>query len=87
MAATKSVPRGWERQSELQYYDSFLEREYTRIAYSDGERTVYISDVQEPNKFGGWGFLVRVQGGENRQLGLVEDLQDAREIAHEYMGV
>jgi len=85
MAVTKTLPKGWQLRHKQQYRDSFIEREYTRIAYSDGDRTIYINDIQEPNSFEGWRFLVRVQGSDNRQLGIAENLSEAEKIAREYM--
>lgn len=85
MAATKTLSDGWKLRNKQQYHDSFLQREYTRIAYSDGDRTVYINDIQEPNSFEGCRFLVRVLGADNRQLGIVESLSEAEKIAREYM--
>lgn len=60
--------------------------EFTRIAYTatDGV-TVRISNVQEPNSFGGWGYLVWTDQLTEGNLGLVETLNDAQEIAETYM--
>jgi hypothetical protein len=64
-----------------------MDREYTKIAYqnSNSPCQVFVSNVQEPNKFGGWGYLVWVRGLGGGELGLVEDLDTARELAMEYM--
>lgn len=68
-------------------YDSFVDREYTRIGYrrTDGGQELRIFDVQEPNKFGGWGYLVVARGRVAKDLGLVESLEQARELAKEFM--
>ncbi|MFC7139835.1 hypothetical protein ACFQMA_08285 [Halosimplex aquaticum] len=64
-----------------------LNREYTIVTYehADTGRIVFINVVQEPNGFGGWGYLVRVDGYDYGELGLVEDVESARELAVEFM--
>jgi len=87
MAQATPVPDGWQCTRDEARYHSFMDREYTTIAYEDAEsnRKILISDVQEPNSFGGWGYLVRVLGPDGGQLGLVEDVETARELALDYM--
>lgn len=82
-----SLPDNWEQKFDRMIYDPIMNREYTRIAYTHTDRdlTLRITDVQEPNSFGGWGYFVRVNGTEPMELGLVEDLEDAKSIAFEYM--
>ncbi|WP_435065762.1 hypothetical protein [Halobaculum sp. EA56] len=81
------LPDGWEQTLDRSNFDSFMDREYTTVAFvhSPTGRKVIINDVQEPNSFGGWGYLIHVTDPEYGELGLVEDLQTAREIAHEFM--
>jgi hypothetical protein len=81
------LPDGWEQTLDRSNFDSFMDREYTTVTFvhSPTERKVIINDVQEPNGFGGWGYLIHVTDSEYGELGLVEDLQTAREIAHEFM--
>lgn len=77
----------WELTIERSARDSFVGREYTTIvfAHSPTGQKVMINDVQEPNNFGGWGYLVHVTGPEYGELALVEDLQTAREVADNFM--
>lgn len=87
MPESVALSDGWEQTLERSIFDSYMDREYTTVAFvhSPTERKVIINDVQEPNSFGGWGYLVHVTDPEYGELGLVEDLQTAREIAHEFM--
>jgi hypothetical protein len=87
MAQTNTTPNGWECTRDETRFDSRMDREYTKIAYQDStaSREVFVSNVQEPNKFGGWGYLVWVRGKGGGELGLVEDLDSARELAIDYM--
>ncbi|RKD88654.1 hypothetical protein [Halopiger aswanensis] len=87
MSEHDSLPGNWEQKFDRTIYDPIMNREYTRIAYThtDQNLTLRITDVQEPNSFGGWGYFVRVNGTEPAELGLVEDLEDAKSIAFEYM--
>lgn len=82
-----TLPSGWEQTLERSHFDSFMDREYTTITFvhSPTGRKVIINDVQEPNSFGGWGYLVHVTDPKYGELGLVEDLQTARELAHEFI--
>jgi len=64
-----------------------MAREYTTVTYEQegtGQRVI-INDVQEPNNFGGWGFLVRADGSDHGELGLIKDIGFARELAREFM--
>lgn len=87
MAQASSLPDGWQCTRDKTRYHSFMDREYTKIAYENSEsgQEILISDVQEPNSFGGWGYLVRVLGPDGGELGLVEDVETARELAIDYM--
>lgn len=87
MAESAALPVGWSCVTEYTNHDPFMDREYTTIAYEHAEtgRNVYINDVHEPNSFGGWGFLVRADGTEYGELGLVADIESARELAVEFM--
>ncbi|SDR25750.1 hypothetical protein [Natronobacterium texcoconense] len=87
MTQSNSIPENWELELEQTTYDPIMEREYTRIAYTHADRdvTLRVSDVHEPNSFGGWGYFVRVNGSESAELALVEELEEARSIAFEYM--
>jgi hypothetical protein len=81
------LPSGWEQTLERSHFDSFMEREYTTVVFihpSTGQKVI-INDVQEPNGFEGWGYLVHVTGPEYGELDLVDDLQTAREVAYEFM--
>lgn len=81
-----ALPDGWDKQFEKTAYDSGMNREYTRIAYeSEDGIIVRISDVQEPNSFDGWGYLVRTDELGSGPLGLVADIDDAKELAETYM--
>lgn len=87
MAEAKPQPTGWNLAFETTAYQQFAERQYTRIRYdrSDGEGSVFVHDVQEPNSFGGWGYLVHASGTDGGTLGLVDDLEEATELAAEFM--
>ncbi|WP_367176239.1 hypothetical protein [Haloarcula rubripromontorii] len=87
MAESVSLPAGWNCVTDLTRHDSFMDREYTTVTYEQegtGQRVI-ITDVQEPNNFGGWGFLVQSDGSDYGELGLVEDIGSARELAREFM--
>jgi len=87
MAESVPQPAGWNCVTEQTRYDPRMDREYTTVTYehADTGRKVFINDVQEPNGFGGWGYLVRVDGSDYGELGLVEDVESARELAVEFM--
>jgi len=87
MPELETPPGEWERSLEQSEFDSFMNREYTKIVFthSPTERKLMINDVQEPNSFGGWGYLIHVNSPEHGELGLVEDLQTAKEIALDFM--
>lgn len=87
MAKSAQPPAGWQFVDENVTYDGFMEREFTTITYANsaGDTMLRIRDVQKPNKFGGWGYLVWTAGTVHRELGLVSDLDEAKEIASEYM--
>jgi hypothetical protein len=87
MAEAKPQPRGWNLAFESTTYQEFAERQYTRIRYdrSDGEGSVFVHDVQEPNSYGGWGYLVHATGTDGGNLGLVDDLEAAKDLAAEFM--
>lgn len=82
-----ALPGEWEQRFERSHFDPRMDREYTTVAFvhpPTGQRVI-INDVQEPNSFGGWGFLVHVTGPVHGELELVEDLQTAQEVAREFM--
>jgi hypothetical protein len=87
MQESESLPEDWTAVMDRTEHQSFIDREYTTITYEHREtgRRVYVNDVQEPNSFGGWGYLVRADGRNHGKLGLVEDLESARELALEFM--
>jgi hypothetical protein len=87
MQDSESLPEGWTAVTDRTEHQSFIDREYTTITFEHREtgRRVYVNDVQEPNSFGGWGYLVRADGRDHGELGLVEDLESARELAVEFM--
>ncbi|WP_128906021.1 hypothetical protein [Halorubrum amylolyticum] len=87
MEELATLPAGWDCVTEHTNYDSIMDREYTTVAYehADTGRKVFINDVQEPNSFGGWGYLVRADGPKYGELGLVEDIESAKELAMEFM--
>lgn len=77
---------GWDKQFEKTAYHPAMDREYTRIACESEDGTIVrISDVQEPNSFGGWGYFVRSDELGSNPLGLVSDLDNAKELALTYM--
>jgi len=81
-----ATPSGWTVDRDDTTYDEFVEMEFTRLAYtaSDGT-TVRITDVQEPNSFGGWGYLIRTDDPTESDIGLVETLDEAKTIAESFM--
>lgn len=82
-----ALPDEWEQTIERSDFDSFMDREYTTVVFvhpSTGQKVI-INDVQEPNGFGGWGYLVHVNGPAYGELDLVDDLQTARDVAREFM--
>lgn len=82
----RPIPEGWDLVLENESYDSAMGREYTAIAYASQDETmVRIVEVQEPNSFGGWGFLVWVPGTNGEKLGLVDSLDEAQDIAFSFM--
>jgi hypothetical protein len=87
MQESESLPAGWTSVTDRTKHQSFIDREYTTITFEHREtgRRVYVNDVQEPNSFGGWGYLVRADGHDHGELGLVGDLESARELALEFM--
>lgn len=87
MAESVTQPAGWNCVTEQTRYDPHMDREYTTITYehADTGRKVFINDVLEPNSFGGWGYLVRADGSDYGELGLVEDMESAKELAVEFM--
>lgn len=87
MAQSVSVPTGWEVIVDRREHHQVVDREYTTLVYEhpSSKQRVIVNDVQEPNKFGGWGYLVHAQGGETGELDLVEDIETARDVALEFM--
>lgn len=87
MAESAALPDGWEQTLERSGFDPRMDREYTTVnfVHAPSGQKVIINDVQEPNGFGGWGYLVHVTGPEFGELDLVEDLSTAQEVAHEFM--
>lgn len=87
MALTQRIPSGWELEFEVTYYDGVMERDYTRLEYRHAAsgNAVRITDVQEPNSFEGWRYLVRVTGPDHVTLGTVEELEEAKDLALEFM--
>jgi len=87
MSVTTAVPDVWETIHETTQFEHHNAREYTRIVYEHetGDQAVRISDVQEPNSFVGWRYLVRATGETTERLGIVEDLDAAKERAQAFM--
>ncbi|MFB6075483.1 MAG: hypothetical protein ABEJ89_10765 [Haloarculaceae archaeon] len=87
MSASEAPPGEWTRTIDRSTFDSFMDREYTTVAFvhSPTGQQVIINEVQEPNDFGGWGYLVHVTDSTDGDLALVEDSRAAREIAREFM--
>lgn len=82
---TEQVPSGWRLTTDATE-DSVIEKAFTRIAYTASDGTVArIAIVQEPNSFGGCGYLVWTIGSDAGELGLVETLDEAKELADDYM--
>ncbi|WP_137285761.1 hypothetical protein [Halorussus salinisoli] len=87
MASTRpaTVPEGWQLARDATY-DSIMEREFTRITYTASDGTVVrIATVQGSNSLGGWGYVVWTVGSDAGELGLVEMLDEATELADAYM--
>lgn len=83
---SESLPDGWQCRFENTTYDGNMDREYTRIHYvSEDGVSVRISNVQEPNSFGGWGYLVWTDIPGREPLALVEALEAAKEEARSFM--
>jgi len=80
-------PGDWKLELEQTESDSFMDREYTKLVFVHPPtgRKVIINDVQEPNSFEGWGFLVHVPDPQYGELDLVDDLRTAREVAFDFM--
>lgn len=87
MPETVSLPGSWEQTVERTEFDPFMDREYTTVIFEHAptDRRVIVNEVQEPNSFGGWGFLVHVTDPTYGELGLVEDLDAARGLAEDFM--
>lgn len=84
-AQTEQVPSGWGLTTNVTE-DSVIEKAFTRMAYTADDGTVVrIATVQEPNSFGGWGYLIWTVGSDAGELGLVETLDEAKELADDYM--
>lgn len=86
-ASEQAVPNQWHLKEECTVYDGFINQEYPRVVYShdDCHLLVRITRVQEPNRFGGWGFLVWTVGEHREELGIVESFDDAKDSALEFM--
>ncbi|MFP4591715.1 MAG: hypothetical protein ACLFMX_02830 [Halobacteriales archaeon] len=82
-----ALPAGWELEYDRTVYDSVMDREYTRIGYRrpDTGQVLRIFDVQEPHRFGGWGYLVLARGPVATELGLVATIDEAKELAGAFM--
>lgn len=87
MPETVELPGGWEQELDRIQFDSFMDREYTTLVFTNSltEQKLMIHDIQEPNSFEGWGYLVHVTDPKHGKLDIVEDLESAREIAVEFM--
>lgn len=86
MSKAVSLPGEWEQQFDRVESDSFVDREYTTpvSVHSATGRRVVVSDVQEPNGFEGWRYLVQVLDPQYGELGLVDDLGTARDVAFDF---
>lgn len=87
MPETLALPGGWEQTFERAAYDRCMDREYTTLIFEQDstDREVVVNEVQEPNSFGGWGYLVHVTDPRHGELGIVDDLEAARELAMDFM--
>jgi hypothetical protein len=87
MPESVELPGDWEQTREQSRYDSFMDREYTTLVFTQSAtgQDIIINDVQEPNNFEGWGYLVHVTDPAHGEIALVDDLQTAREVAHDFM--
>ncbi|WP_254544973.1 hypothetical protein [Halomarina pelagica] len=87
MAIAETLPKNWHLEEEGVSYHGFIDQEYPRVVYSydGGNLLVRINRVQEPNKFGGWGYLVWTAGEHSEELGIVEEFDDAKQLALEFM--
>jgi hypothetical protein len=86
MSTEKPLPENWDLEGEETAFDPRMERDYTRITYVDSSGTkLRISTVQEYGKLDGWGYHVWTDDPGTGSLGLVESLEDAKEIACDYM--
>lgn len=86
MSTEKTLPGNWGLEDEQISFDPRMERDYTRITYVDSNGTrLRISTVQEYGKLDGWGYHVSSDDPATRSLGLVESIEEAKSIAHDYM--
>ncbi|MFT4922954.1 MAG: hypothetical protein ACI8XM_002174 [Haloarculaceae archaeon] len=87
MPETLALPSGWTQSVDRSTYDRFMDREYTTVIFEHAStnRRVMVNEVQEPNNFGGWGYLVHVTDPTQGELGLVNDLETAVGLAEEFM--
>lgn len=66
--------------------DEFVEMEFTGLALSASDgATVRITDVQEPNSFGGWGYRIWSGYPTESDVGIVETLDEAKTAAESFM--
>jgi hypothetical protein len=87
MPETLALPSGWTQTVGRSTYDRFMDREYTTVIFEHAstDRRVTVNEVQEPNSFGGWGYLVHVSDPTHGELGLVDDLETAVGLAEQFM--
>lgn len=87
MGPPKALPGDWEQSVDNTEFSSVVGRAYTTEVFTHPavEWRIIVNEVQEPNSFGGWGYLVHVTDTRHGDLGLVDDLETARERAVDFM--
>lgn len=91
MITDENLPDGWTSATERTETDDVMQREFESKRYEHEKRgeTVFINEVQEPKDLEGWGYQVVVEDpagdAAEKQLDVVEALDEARDVALEYM--
>lgn len=88
MITDENLPAGWTASSRRESFDEMMQRAYESVRFEreDDGAVLRIHEVEEPDDFGGWGFLVTVdRNARETELGVFEDLDQARHRAMEYM--
>ncbi|MFW6448008.1 MAG: hypothetical protein ACOC0X_00545 [Halobacteriota archaeon] len=82
-----ALPQPWELMYDRIDHDSVMGRDYTRIGYhrTDRGQVLRIFDVQDPHRFGGWGYVVLARGPVDETFGPVKTVEEAKDLALEFM--